>query len=260
MMLHENWWESFYDEGFAAAVMDAGDDARSQQEADFLVEALQLEPGARVFDQCCGIGRLSLVLARRGFSVVGVDAIPDYIARAHAACAAAQHDAEFHAADARDFVPTPSCAGAFNAWSSFGYLHSDAENARILASAFRAIQPGGRFVLDYFGVISLLRSFREVAQFHYSGRAGSTPVTRRSRLDLQGGILEQTWEYRTADGTLHTKQSCTKLYLPHDLVRLLEGVGFRVVALHGDLEFSPVTLESPRCVVVAERPDRPSAA
>ncbi len=255
-MPHENWWETFYDEGFAAAIMDADADARSQREADFLVEALHLEPGARVFDQCCGIGRLSLVLARRGFSVVGVDAIPAYVAHAQTACAAEHHDAEFHAGDAREFVPARSCAGAFNAWSSFGYLQNDAENARMLSSAFCAIRPGGRFVLDYFGVAALLRSFREVAQFQYSGRAGSTAVTRRSRLNLHGGLLEQTWEYRTADGTLHTKQSCTKLYLPHDLVRLLEGAGFRVVGLHGSLAFSPLTLESPRCVVVAERPDR----
>ena len=57
----------------------------TKQEVDFLVEDLALLPGARVLDAGCGPGRHSLELARRGFSVVGLDRSPDFIGQAKAA-------------------------------------------------------------------------------------------------------------------------------------------------------------------------------
>ena len=54
----------------------------TEQEVDFLVDALALGPGARVLDAGCGPGRHSLSLARRGIDVVGVDLSPDFIALA----------------------------------------------------------------------------------------------------------------------------------------------------------------------------------
>ena len=57
------------------------------QEIDFLVDALDLRPGARVLDAGCGPGRHALELARRGIAVTGVDLSPDFVARARAAAA-----------------------------------------------------------------------------------------------------------------------------------------------------------------------------
>src|SRR3954469_24093478 len=51
----------------------------TEQEVDFLVDALELRPGMRVLDAGCGPGRHSLALARRGIAVVGVDASPDFV-------------------------------------------------------------------------------------------------------------------------------------------------------------------------------------
>lgn len=52
-------------------------------EAD-LVEALLKESGGRrVLDAGCGTGRVAIELARRGFSVIGIDADPAMLATAH---------------------------------------------------------------------------------------------------------------------------------------------------------------------------------
>jgi 2-polyprenyl-3-methyl-5-hydroxy-6-metoxy-1,4-benzoquinol methylase len=51
-------------------------------EVEQVVSLLGIEPGARVLDLCCGVGRHSLELARRGFHVTGVDRTRPYLDRA----------------------------------------------------------------------------------------------------------------------------------------------------------------------------------
>ena len=57
---------------------------------DQLLTLANLPAGAAVLDLCCGIGRHSLELARRGFRVTGVDRTQIYLERA--AAAAKQED------------------------------------------------------------------------------------------------------------------------------------------------------------------------
>ncbi|GAB7071064.1 class I SAM-dependent methyltransferase [Mycobacterium hodleri] len=51
-------------------------------EADFVESVLGQAGGRRVLDAGCGTGRVAIELARRGLSVVGVDADPDMLATA----------------------------------------------------------------------------------------------------------------------------------------------------------------------------------
>ena len=43
------------------------------RQVDFIIEKLHLKGGERILDLACGFGRHCLELARRGFSVTGVD-------------------------------------------------------------------------------------------------------------------------------------------------------------------------------------------
>ena len=65
-----NWWERFFDEDYAARFMPQDVATEAGQVRDLL----QLQAGARVFDQCCGQGRFSRALADLGLVPVGVDA------------------------------------------------------------------------------------------------------------------------------------------------------------------------------------------
>ncbi len=51
----------------------------TRRQVDFLVEKLRLRGDEKILDLACGFGRHSLELARRGFSVTGVDITPSYI-------------------------------------------------------------------------------------------------------------------------------------------------------------------------------------
>jgi ubiquinone/menaquinone biosynthesis C-methylase UbiE len=248
-----DWWAKFYDDTFADVVMATGTDATAEQSATFLIEKLGLQPGETVFDQCCGIGRMSHPLARRGIRVVGVDLIPEYIRRAEREAVAEELSCEFHVGDAFTFRPEPPCDAAFNWWSSFGYVPEDRRNVQMLRRVWESVKPGGKFALDYYNGPRLLREFQERIEFRYRTELGEFPVVRSATIRFESGMIDQEWRYRGPDDREHVKHSTTRIYLPHDLVNLLRTAGFEHVKLYGGYDGSPFSLESPRCILVARR-------
>jgi SAM-dependent methyltransferase len=249
----EDWWQSFYDEAFAEVVLDIGEDARAAETAAGLWRLLRLHPGATVFEQGCGLGRVSIPLSRLGVRVVGVDLVPEYIARADAAAGAEGLPCRFVAADAFVYCPEQPCDAAFNWWSSFGYASDDERNLEMLRRAWEAVRPGGYFALDYYSVPRLLREFQDRVMLTYRTRAGEFAVTREARTDFRTGMIEQAWHYVDPRGLAHRKHSRTRMYMPHELCALLRRAGFRNPELFEDAAGNPFSLDSSRCVVIAQR-------
>src|SRR5688572_1077214 len=77
-----DWWSRFFDDDYAAYGLAHTPDDILQNTVEFLWTTLQLQPGSTVFDQCSGIGRLSLPLAARGANVIGVEQTKSYVAAA----------------------------------------------------------------------------------------------------------------------------------------------------------------------------------
>ena len=90
----KNWWQSFYNDTMADMFLVRLDEA--EETCRFLTERLNIRPGAVVFDQCCGIGSLSIPLARNGARVIGIDQCESYIERAARPAAALHVPAQYH--------------------------------------------------------------------------------------------------------------------------------------------------------------------
>ena len=246
-----DWWSELYDDLLAEVLLDGTSDAEVDATVRFLVEALALAPGDRVFDQCCGVGRLAIPLARWGAEVVGVEQSARYIERARERARAAGVAPELTVGDAFAHVPSRPCAAAFNWWTSFGYLPDDDANARMLRRAYEALAPGGRFALDMPNVPALLAAFRP----HEVTRRGEVLLLRESRLDLSRGLLHKRWTFVAPDGRRVERPSTIRLYTPDRLAALVEGVGFTGARVLGGVDGRPIALDSPRCIVVARRPE-----
>ncbi len=254
------WWEAFYDEHLARALLEGTDPRDLEQTLSFFVRHLNLTPGARVYDQCCGIGRLSLPLARQGYQVIGVDQAPAYIEQATADADAEDLPITLLARDAFEFLPEAPVDAAINWWTSFGYAATDEQNTQMLCRAFESLRPGGRFALDFMNLPGVLHGFHRDAVDHRPVDGGDLVLHRESRLNLPEGVLEKTWRYFLPDGRRVSHETRVRLYMPHQLVEILTTVGFTDVQLFGAVDSSPLTLESPRCIAVATRPRRPPTA
>ncbi len=168
-----NWYETF----FHGVTLDlwrlAIPPEHTTAEADFLIQNLNCEPGARVLDVPCGNGRLTFELASRGYRVTGVDLAEEFIAEARSTEAARLNPSadadgtdhggsvEFILGDMRNIEGVRVYDGAFCFGNSFGFLEY-ADMEKFLAGVARALKPGARFLVNTaMAAESVLPDFEE---------------------------------------------------------------------------------------------------
>ncbi len=248
------WWHEFHDDLLASILLERKDQAELESTLDFIVGALDLAPGASVFDQCCGIGSLSRPLAARGFRVVGVDQAQAYIERARSEAEREPGlDLSYSAADARDYRLKDHADGVINWWTSFGYAEEDNDNVQMLARAYESLRPGGAFLLDTMNAAAVLRHFQPAMITRRAIEGGELVLLRESSIDLPAGALDKRWTYYLPDGRQVEHRSRVRLYQPHELARLLRSVGFVDVQFFGGIAAEPLSLDTMRCICRARR-------
>jgi hypothetical protein len=124
----------------------------------------------------------------------------------------------------------------------------------MIKRAFEALKPSGRFALDFMNVPGVLRSFQPEVVTTRETRNGAIHLTRLSAMDPTTMTMHKTWRYQLAQGEHIEHQSRVRMYTPRELGELFLGVGLREVRFFGGLDDDPLTLDSPRCIVLAKRP------
>lgn len=158
--MKDDWTKAFFrEEIFTPGSAEA--EAAAPSEVAFLWRALRLKKGSRVLDVACGTGRHALRLARRGASVLGVDATPSYL-RAAKRAAAGRPNVRFVRGDMRRLGLDGGFDAAINLWTSFGYFATPAEDLRVLRGIARALEPGGLFLIELADFAARWRRGREL--------------------------------------------------------------------------------------------------
>jgi len=167
-------------------------------------------PG-RLLDMGCGTGRLCLQFAAKGYECVGVDLSDEMLAKARDAARGVA--IQFLKANLVDLAELPGSSFDYAAclFSTLGMVRGAENRAKVVASAFRLLKPGGRFVLHAHN-----RYFRGLGWKRALGQRLKTLLGR-----ADAGDLTMPQAYGGAPLTLHH-------FTRNGAVRLLEGAGFAV--------------------------------
>lgn len=145
------WWKTLFNETYLKTDGDVVEnEANTRHDIDLVLSTCDLSPDDRVLDLCCGQGRHSLELSRRGFAhVVGFDQSGFLVNLARERAAARGSDAVFVEGDAQSLpFPDASFDVVLVMGNSFGYFDAEAGNIAILDQIRRVLRPGGDLVLD----------------------------------------------------------------------------------------------------------------
>ena len=202
-----------------------------------------------MLDLCCGPGRHSLELARRGYIVKGVDRTAKYLESARAKAAAeGLTNAEFVSGDMRTYREPMSFDLVLNLFTSFGYFDNQSEDAAVMRNIYSSLRPGGKMVLDVLGKEVLAAKFRP-RDWH---EQGSVMFLEERVLSRDWGWIEDRWI--RIDGGERTEFTLShRLYSAAELRTLVLTAGFAEVGAYGSLEGIPYDHRARRLVVVAHK-------
>ncbi len=247
-----HWWNTFFDDDYAAFGIAAEPEADATL-ARSLIGLMGLSNGDAVFDQCCGIGRLSFPFAEAGLRVVGVDITPGYIEHARREAEARNLACEFHCADAHDFAVADPCNGAFNWFTSFGYHDDDARNICMFQRAADSLKTGGTYLVEYQNFARIWRAFQRVFIVRRQREDGELIVLQEHMPNFETGMMQSEWTFIHPDGRRVVHRPENRMYMPHEIVNMLKQCGFGEFQLLGSHEGEVFTRESFRLIVLAKK-------
>jgi len=237
-----DWWRSMFGAMYLATDGDVVEnDVNTSRDVDALVAAGSLAPDDRLLDLCCGQGRHSIELARRGFTdVIGLDRSRYLIRLARKRALREGLAVTFHEGDARRFrLPGKlfDCVAVLG--NSFGYFDRPEDDLAVLTSAHDVLRLGGAIVLDLPDGPSIRSSFEPRS---WEWIDASRFVCRERSLSADGTRLICREVVTHAEtGVIIDQFFAERLYSEAEITALLERAGF------GDTQrTSPLTQSSER--------------
>src|SRR5690606_24656084 len=140
------WWEDLFGEDFHRATARLQED-QIKREVNFVEESLGVAPGGVVLDLGCGSGQHAVELARRGYGVVGYDLSLFQLALAAEVAQESGQKLNLLQGDMREMAFEEMFDGIFCWNTTFGYFEEE-KNFAVAQRVFRALRPGGMFLLD----------------------------------------------------------------------------------------------------------------
>lgn len=250
--MKENWWIKFFENNFSNLYLKK-DERTLCEISGFLRKKLKIKKDDLLFDQCCGIGDISIFLSKNfGIKTIGIDQSKEYISKAIETTSKDNLPCSFYNKDAYRFVTPTQCDAAINWYTSFGYSKYDKENLKMLKNSYLSLKSGGMFALDYYNFMNILKNFQNTMIDLKQNGDITTIVVKKSKILPKDGMLFSEWSYTTKQKTVSFGGQ-TKIYLPHQIKELLIDAGFKKIDLYGSIKGEKLNVNSPRCIAIATK-------
>lgn len=245
------WYETFFGRDYLDVYGHQLTDERAAKEVAFAERALALQPGQALLDLCCGQGRHSLPLARRGLRVTSFDLSREYLDMVAAAARAEGLAVEAVRGDMRSIPFSGHFDAVINMFSSFGYLESEAEDAKVLAAVSNALKPGGLALMDLLNREWVMANY--VPNDWHVGDDGTVYLEHRE-VDLAGSRNHVTFTAIAADGSRRAIGGHHfRLYTLTEVIGLLQTAGLAFERAYGGFDGEPYGIATRRMIVVAAK-------
>jgi SAM-dependent methyltransferase len=210
--------------------------ADAVEEIDQVIKLLSIKRRDCVLDLCCGIGRHSLELARRGYQVTGVDRTTGYLDKARKQAKEESLDIEFVQGDMRLFSRPGTFDIAISMYTSFSYFENPQEDKRVVENVFESLKTGGRFIIQMHGKETLAKIFTE--RRWNENKEDGVIVLYEMKVSQNWSWMENRWIMLKGNKRIENKLS-HRLYAGSEIAALVRDCGFTRVDVYGDLEGNP---------------------
>jgi len=202
----------------------------TEGEVAFIEKEINYQKDVRMLDIGCGTGRHAIELARKGYSVIGVDLSESMIKKAREKAEIAEVEVNFEIGDARDLqfenqfdLVIMICEGAFC------LMETDEMNFQILESAARSLKKEGKFI--FTALNGLFPLYNNVKDFINSNSIEK--VSGEYKFDIMTFRDRSTHEVLDNDGNNRFLECEERYYLPSEITWLLKSLNFNKIDIYG---------------------------
>jgi 2-polyprenyl-3-methyl-5-hydroxy-6-metoxy-1,4-benzoquinol methylase len=221
--LFENYATKYENESFAQGTIG---------ECDFIEKEIEYNKQIKILDIGCGTGRHSIELAKRGYTVVGIDLSESMLQRAKQRAAEQNLQIIFEKHDARKFTYSDKfdlvimlCEGGFS------LMETDQMNFQILQNAANALKPKGKLIFTTLN--GLFPLFHSVKEFLNSEAKFGDATYGNHSFDLMTFRDSNTIYIEDDFGNKKELKCNERYYVPSEITWLLKTINFQTVDIFG---------------------------
>jgi 2-polyprenyl-3-methyl-5-hydroxy-6-metoxy-1,4-benzoquinol methylase len=221
--LFENYGEKYDNECFAQGTIG---------ECDFIEKEINFNKELKIIDIGCGTGRHSIELAKRGYSLTGIDLSESLLEKARIKARDNALNVDFQRHDARNLpfekqfdIAIMMCEGGFP------LMETDEMNYEILKNVSNSLKEKSKFIFTTLN--GLFPLFHSINDFHGEGGAEGNASYNSKNFDL---MTFRDYNITTVedDNGLKKELECNeRYYVPCEISWLLKTLGFTKIEIFG---------------------------
>lgn len=264
MKNQSEWWKLFYDKNWLGLYPSLFHPQETTKEIDKILKIAKIKKSDRILDLCCGYGRHSIELAKRGYQVTGFDYSKYFLSKAKKEAQKEGLEINFIQGDIRE-LPFKKDFDVVLMLFSAAFYFSDIENKNIFIKLNKVVKPGGKIII----AIANAELFFE--EYLKKGFSAKDPNIYRLEDDLK---IENTSIHRFRTINLITqeekvrfkfpnqkKQGIKDLFFHHytseQITNILAAAGFMTKKIIKDFYKSFPNVLDQRIILIAEKTDFP---
>ena len=241
-----NWWDEFFPA--FRPLFDKISTQETNAQLKFYIEKLNLKKGKSFLDCPIGIGRIAIPLAKKGIQITGVDITPSYIGELQERISKIKIPMKLFLQDMRkiDFENEFDAVG--NLWTSFGYFEKESDNMLVLKKLYKALKPGGKFVIQVINRDWIMKNF---VSNNWSEVDDVKMLERREfNYENSSSVTEY---FFIKDGEEKSLTSYIRMYSYHELKQMLEKVGLKNVVGYSSVLEEPISRDNREMFIFADK-------
>ncbi|TRZ63944.1 class I SAM-dependent methyltransferase [bacterium] len=240
--MSDSWFKEWFSSRYYLELYKHRDANEAENLINLIQRTVPLRAKAKILDVCCGAGRHSIELAKRGYDVTGFDLSEFLINRARSTASKLSESKlklRFQIKDMRDFDFRKSFDMVVNIFSSFGYFDNDTENFMVFHNAAASLKREGYFVFDYINERFLKSNIIKKSK----GVVLDTPVIQKRRIENNFIIKDITIGNKTFIEKL-------KLYSLKKIQSAMAVFDLTVVKLYGDYYGNKFNINNSKRIII----------
>lgn len=253
-----NWFKNWFNSQLYLDLYKHRDNKDAKKIVSLITKNISLPKSSKVLDLACGNGRHSVLFAKKGYKVTGVD-LSEYLIRQarnllKSDYSESRSNLEFEIRDMRHISYRNKFDLVVNLFSSFGYFDKDSENFSVIKGISKSLKKNGYFFLDFLNADFLSAN---LVPFDISTR--NDYVIIQVRNIKSGFVTKQIFFIRNSGSKksaplINNYFEKIRLYSLEDFRKMFKKAGLNIIKTYGNYRGEKYSKnKSERLIILAKK-------